>query len=108
ARRQQRLDPRILLVAQRRLIGHLVTWTAPPSASHSGTSTPQCEQALVLEGKNSPPAGIADKAYFDRLRDFLRQDNWQRHSQFPVPDSIEDPLRGSPAISDDQLGDGDG
>ena len=58
---------------------------------------------LILEGKNSPPAGVADKAYFDQLRDFLRQDKWQRHSQFPVPDSIEDPLRGPPAITNDQL-----
>ena len=55
---------------------------------------------LVLEGKNSPSAGVADKACFDRLRDFLRQDKWQRHSQFPVPDSIGD------LVGDEETGPG--
>ena len=29
-------------------------------------------RALLLEGKNSPPAGVADAEYFNRLRDRVR------------------------------------
>ena len=29
-------------------------------------------RALLLEGANSPPAGVADAEYFNRLRDRLR------------------------------------
>lgn len=47
---------------------------------------------LILEGANSPPAGVADKEYFDQLRDLVRQNEWEQPSQSPVPDSIGDPL----------------
>ena len=30
-------------------------------------------RALVLEGATSPPAGVADVEYFDRLRDRFRE-----------------------------------
>ena len=62
---------------------------------------------LVLEGINSLPMGVADKEYFDQLRESVRRDEWEQHYQSPVPDSIGDPLGSPPAISNDQLGDGD-
>ena len=32
---------------------------------------------LVMEGANSPPAGVADAEYFDNLRRRVREDDWQ-------------------------------
>ena len=32
---------------------------------------------LVMEGVNSPPAGVADAEYFDELRRRVREDDWQ-------------------------------
>ena len=32
---------------------------------------------LVMEGVNSPPAGVADAEYFDELRRRVHEDDWQ-------------------------------